>query len=56
MKKIIVLTVRIDSDTSEAIKALAQADDRSLAWVARTLIIEALKARKLLKVQDNNQH
>ncbi|WDE06677.1 ribbon-helix-helix protein, CopG family [Thalassomonas viridans] len=55
MKKVIVLTVRIDSETGEAIHALAQADDRSVAWVARTLITEALEARKLLTPQDDKQ-
>jgi len=55
MKKIVVITVRIDTDTSEAIQALARADDRSIAWVARKLLTEALKARKLLPLQDNKQ-
>jgi len=54
MKKIFVLTVRIDTDTNEAIQALARADDRSIAWVARRLIIEALKARKLLPPANNS--
>jgi len=52
MKKVIVLTIRVDSETGEVIHALAKADDRSVAWVARTLIIEALLARKLVKFQD----
>jgi len=56
MKKIIVITVRIDSDTGEAIKSLARADDRSVAWVARKLMVEALQARKLLPLKDNWQH
>jgi len=56
MKKIIVITIRVDSETGEAIRTLAQADDRSVAWVARTLIIEALEARKRLKAQNSEQH
>jgi len=55
MKKIIVLTIRVDSETGEAIHALAQADDRSVAWVARTLIIEALEARNILKPRDDKK-
>ncbi|WDE08850.1 ribbon-helix-helix protein, CopG family [Thalassomonas viridans] len=55
MKKICVITIRIDSKTEEAIRALALADDRSVAWIARTLINEALEARKCQAVQDK-QH
>ncbi|WDD96746.1 hypothetical protein [Thalassomonas actiniarum] len=56
MKKIIVLTVRVDSEVGEAIHALAQADERSVAWVTRKLLTEALKARKLLTAQDDQQY
>ena len=55
MKKIVVLTVRLDSETGEAIRVLAQADDRSVAWVARKLITEALEARKLVAAQGDKQ-
>ena len=55
MKKIIVLTIRVDADTGEAIHALARADDRSVAWVARSLIVVALSARKLLKPKEDKQ-
>jgi len=56
MKKIIVITVRLDTETADAIHALARADDRSVAWVTRKLIIEALDARKRLKTQGENRH
>ena len=55
MKKIVVLTVRLDSETGEAIRVLAQADDRSVAWVARKLITEALQARRLLKTRNDQE-
>ena len=44
MKKIIVITVRVDSETADAISLLAQTHDRSVAWVTRKLITEALEA------------
>ena len=52
MKKDVVITVRVDSEVDEIIRALAQKDDRTVAWVARKLIIEALEARKLLKAKN----
>ena len=52
MKKVVVLTVRLDSEIDEAIRSLAKADDRKVAWVARKLITEALIARKLLAPAD----
>jgi len=55
MKKIIVITVRVDTETADAIHALAQADDRSVAWITRKLIVEALKARELLKPRDDKR-
>jgi len=55
MKKIIVITVRVDTDTADAIQALARADDRSIAWVARKLMVEALEARKLLSPKVTNK-
>ena len=52
MKKDVVITVRVDSEVDEIIRDLAQKDDRTVAWVARKLIIEALVARRLLKAKD----
>ena len=56
MKKLFVLTVRLDSETDEALRAIALADDRTLAWVARKLIIEALQARKAIKSRADKPH
>mgnify|MGYP000123480922 CR=1 FL=1 len=55
MKKIDIITVRVDSETSEAIRALARADERSVAWMARRLITEALETRKRLPSQDEGR-
>jgi predicted transcriptional regulator len=49
MKKEVVLTVRVDSETDDIIRSLAKKDDRTIAWTTRKLITEALMARKLLK-------
>ena len=56
MKKVMVLTVRVDAAIDEAIQALAQADDRSIAWVVRMLLTEALTARKGVKPQHDKQY
>ena len=56
MKKTDIITVRIDTETSDALRTLAQADERSIAWIARRLITEALEARKRLKHQNGKQH
>lgn len=49
MKKEVVLTVRVDPEIKEIIDSIAQKGDRTVAWVTRSLITEALQARKLLK-------
>lgn len=49
MKKEVVITVRVDSETDDIIRSLAKKDDRTIAWTTRKLITEALEARKLLK-------
>ncbi|WDD99827.1 ribbon-helix-helix protein, CopG family [Thalassomonas actiniarum] len=56
MKKIDIITVRVDTETGDALRTLAQADERSVAWIARRLITEALETRKRLKSQDDKQH
>ncbi len=48
MKKEVVITVRVDSETDDIIRSLAKKDDRTIAWTTRKLITEALEARKLL--------
>lgn len=51
MKKEVVLSVRVDSDIDNILRALAEKEDRTVAWVIRKLIIEALEARRLLKTK-----
>ena len=49
MKKEVVLTIRVDVEVDQAVRAIAQEDERTVAWVARKLITEALVARGLLQ-------
>mgnify|MGYP003446970945 FL=1 len=49
MKKEVVLSVRVDPEIKGIIDSIAQKGDRTVAWVTRSLITEALQARKLLK-------
>ena len=49
MKKEVVLTVRVDPEIKDIIDSIAHKGDRTVAWVTRSLITEALQARKLLK-------
>ena len=49
MKKNIILTIRIDEEMQEVIKTLAETDERTIAWISRKLIEEALQARGILK-------
>ena len=51
-----VLTVRLDTEVGEAIHALAREDDRSVAWIARKLLTEALQARNLLTPQHDTHN
>mgnify|MGYP000338747739 CR=1 FL=1 len=53
MKKVSVLTIRVESEVYEAIHLLALEDERSLAWIARKLLREALAARNLLKPPED---
>jgi len=46
MKKTILLTVRIDEKMHELISTEANSDERTIAWMARRLIKEALRARE----------
>ncbi len=52
MKKEVVITVRVDSESNDIIRSLAKKDDRTIVWTTRKLITEALVARKLLKIKD----
>lgn len=49
MKKEVVITVRVDSEIDEIIRSLAAKEDRTVAWITRKLITEALQKRKLIK-------
>ena len=48
MKKDISMTVRLEAPLGEIVQKLAKKDDRSIGYVLRMLIVEALQARKLL--------
>lgn len=45
MKKDLVLTVRVDAEMNSIVQSLAKKDDRTVAWMLRKLITEALEAR-----------
>lgn len=47
MKKDLVLTVRVDTEMNSLIQSLAKKDDRTVAWMLRKLITEALEAREI---------
>ncbi len=51
MKKEVIITARVTPDTNEIIQSLADKDERTLAWMVRKLLLEALEARSLLKKQ-----
>ena len=51
MKKEVILSVRVEPDIDEILRNLAKKDDRTVAWIVRKLLIEALEARRLLKVK-----
>jgi len=48
MKKDISMTVRLEAPLGEIVQKLATDDDRSLGYILRMLIVEALQARILL--------
>ena len=49
MKKETIITVRVTPEIKSIIQSLAEDDDRTLAWIVRKLLIEAIDARGLLK-------
>jgi len=51
MKKEVIITARITPEIKERLQALADKDERTLAWMVRKLLMEALEARGLLKKQ-----
>ena len=52
MKKEVVLTLRVDTEINNAVRLLAKRQDRTVAWMARKLIIEALEQRKLIRPEN----
>jgi hypothetical protein len=53
MKKEVVITARITPEIKDIIQSLADKDERTLAWMVRKLLLEALEARGLLKKQKH---
>jgi predicted transcriptional regulator len=49
MKKETVITIRVPSEIKSLIQQLAETDDRTIGWMARKLITEALEFRSVLK-------
>lgn len=49
MKKENIISIRVDAETKGIIQSLSKADDRTTAWMARKLMMEALEKRGLLK-------
>ena len=47
MKKDVILTVRVTEEVNAVIQDLANQDDRTVAWMLRKLLDEALQARGL---------
>ncbi len=48
-KKDVPYTVRVESQIATVIQKLADEDERTISFVLRKLIVEALEARKLIK-------
>lgn len=43
-----LITVRVETTVKDVITQLANADDRTVSWMAERLIVEALEARGLI--------
>lgn len=48
------VSVRIDEETERIVKTLADRDDRTMGYVIRQLVDEALKARGLIKAKKKS--
>lgn len=48
MKKETVVTARITEEMKKAIRSLADKDERTVGWVVRRLLTEALESRGLV--------
>jgi len=55
MKKEVIITARITPETKDILQSLADKDERTLAWMVRKLILEALETRGLLKKQKQGK-
>lgn len=55
MKKEVIITARITSEMKEIIQSLSDEDDRTVAWMIRKLLIEALENRGLFKKQKQKK-
>lgn len=55
MKKETIITVRVSSEIKSILQSLAEQDDRTLAWMVRKLLLEALDARGLLVPESEKQ-
>ena len=51
MKKETIITVRLPSEIKDVIQSLADSDERTVGWMVRKLLTEALEARDLLKAK-----
>ena len=52
MKKDLIVAARITSEMKEIIQSLADKDDRTMAWMIRKLLTEAIEARELGKKME----
>ncbi|MBI5234627.1 MAG: CopG family transcriptional regulator [Deltaproteobacteria bacterium] len=55
MKKDTVVTVRITEEMKKAIQSIADKDERTVGWMIRKLLTEALESRGLVKVKKTKQ-
>lgn len=51
MKKETIITVRLPSEIKDVVQSLADSDERTIGWMVRKLLTEALEARDLLKAK-----
>ena len=55
MKKEVIITARITSEMKGIIQSLTDKDERTVAWIVRKLLIEALTTRGLLKTKKRDK-
>lgn len=51
-KKEVVITSRVSSEMMDILKSIADEDDRTIAWVVRKLLVEAMEARGHINRDD----